>query len=436
MVSENEDDPGDRQLIGGRLLFDRVAAGHPGVTIIRSGRPEMTERMLERLKNQNRRAVQQYLDERGERIDADSFERVLQAVNKAILQAREQVLRYADGDYRADPNGDRFPSRNAKTEALQTDAEKGPKYYLLTDVYHRYAVETEQAPSTRKKWGRIIEQVAEVHPDIRTITPDWCVAWKDTLLDRGLSPRSVQLGYLAALRSTCEWGKTNRRISTNPVEGIGVKVKKTPSGFKMRGYSDTEAKFVLGLTLQPVTEKLSSYHKAARRWIPWVCCYSGARVGEIAQLRKEDVKIDDGIPLLWITPEAGAVKDKNPRYVAVHPHLIEQGFLDFVASSKQGPLFFDPNLARGGSEKNPQSKKIGERISAWIRKNGITDERLAPNHAWRHRFKTKCRISKVDPGTRDYMQGHVPHNDAEGYGEFPPEALRHEIEKLPWVKVG
>jgi hypothetical protein len=125
------------------------------------------------------------------------------------------------------------------------------------------------------------------------------------------------------------------------------------------------------------------------------------------------------------------VKDGNPRYVAVHPHLIEQGFLDFVAKSKAGPLFYDPGLGRGGSDKNPQYKKVGERICAWIRENGMTDERLAPNHAWRHRFKTKCRTSKVDPGTRDYMQGHVPHNDAEDYGEFPPELLRYEIEMLP-----
>lgn len=159
-------------------------------------------------------------------------------------------------------------------------------------------------------------------------------------------------------------------------------------------------------------------------------------MGEIAQLRKEDVQVHDGIPLVWITPEAGTVKDKNPRFVAVHPHLIEQGFMAFVASSKPGPLFFDPGRAVTGSTKNPQSKKVGERIGAWIRANGVTDERLAPNHAWRHRFKTKCRAHKVDPGTRDYMQGHVPHNDAEGYGEFPPIVLRQEIEKLPVVAMG
>lgn len=435
LVADNENDPGDRNLVLGQLLIDQVSAGDTSVKVIRSGRTEITERMLDRLRNQHRSAVQRYLDERGERVDPESFERILQAVNKAILQGREQVLRFAEGDYRADPNSDRFPQRSSGSKKFQMDAEADPEFYQLKDVYERYAKETEQAASTRKKWGAIIASVAEIHPDIRTITPQWCVAWKEALRDRKLSPRSIQFGYLAALRSTCEWGKTNLRIAANPLDGIGLKVKKTPKGLKQRGYTDTEAKFVLSMTMQPVKERIFPHQRSARRWIPWICCYTGARVGEIAQLRKDDVKVEDGIPLLWITPEAGTVKDGNPRFVAIHPHLIEQGFMDFVAASEAGPLFYDSGLGRSGSEKNPQYKKVGERICAWIRENGMTEARLAPNHAWRHRFKTKCRKHKIDPGTRDYMQGHVPHNDAEDYGEFPPEVLRHEIEKLPWVKV-
>lgn len=433
LVAEHEENPGDRDVALARLLSDQVAAGDRTIEVIRAGDPDTTQRLLDRITGQNRGAVEDYLRTRGERIDDESFERVLDAVNKAMAQGREQILRFVDQDYRADPNAERFPKRAAPSVAH--DGAKGSRHYLLVDIYERYATETEQAPTTRKKWRAIIALVAKVHPDIRTITPDWCITWKDALKEQGLTPRSIQYGYLAALRSTCEWGKKNRRIDVNPVDGIGLAVKKTPKGLRRRGYDDDEAKFVLALTLRPVEERLSVPHKNARRWIPWICCYTGARVGEIAQLRKEDVKVKNGIPLIWITPEAGTIKDGNPRYVAVHPHLIEEGFLAFVGGCKAGPLFFDPKLARGGTNANPQSKKVGERICAWIRANGITDKRLAPNHAWRHRFKTQCRANKVDPGARDYMQGHVPHNDAEDYGEFPPEALRSEIEKLPRVEL-
>ncbi|MEO9299987.1 DUF6538 domain-containing protein [Devosia alba] len=434
LVAANEDDPGDRDIALSRLLLDQVAAQHPRVRVIGSGNPALTSAMLERIGNQNQDALRRYLDGRGEIVDPESFGRILQAVNKGMAQGREQVLRFAEGDYRQDPEANRFPERKAPATELPS-ATQGPDHFLLTDVYERYADESEQAPATRKKWAAIIATVAETHPDIRTITPEWCVAWKDSLVARKLAPRTVKFGYLAALRSTCDWARRNLIIATNPADGIGLKVKKTPQALQMRGYEDDEAGIVLRLTLEPVTQRLSEHQIAARRWIPWICCYSGARVGEIAQLRKEDVKVKDGVPLLWITPEAGSVKDGNPRNVAIHSHLLEQGFLEFVANSKPGPLFYNPVRARSGSAMNPQYKKVGERIAAWVRANGITDEKLAPNHAWRHRFKTLCREHGVDPGTRDYIQGQVPHNEAEKYGKFKPGALRREIEKLPRLEI-
>ncbi len=80
---------------------------------------------------------------------------------------------------------------------------------------------------------------------------------------------------------------------------------------------------------------------------------------------------------------------------------------------------------------NPQYKKVGERIAKWVRGLGIDDPILAPNHAWRHRFKTIARKVKMDPGARDYMQGHVPATEGEAYGDFEMNMLLHEISKLP-----
>jgi integrase len=63
---------------------------------------------------------------------------------------------------------------------------------------------------------------------------------------------------------------------------------------------------------------------------PWLCAYTGARVGEITQLRKGDVIKRDGIHALKITPEAGTVKNAQARVVPLHQHLIAQGSLKFV----------------------------------------------------------------------------------------------------------
>ena len=108
----------------------------------------------------------------------------------------------------------------------------------------------------------ILALFAKEHPDIRAVTPERCVAWKDSLVSRKLAPRNIKFGYLAALGSTREWAKTNLRIASYPVDGIGLKVEKTPKALLMRGYEDDEARTVLRLTLEPVTRRLSE-----RRWI-------------------------------------------------------------------------------------------------------------------------------------------------------------------------
>ena len=49
---------------------------------------------------------------------------------------------------------------------------------------------------------------------------------------------------------------------------------------------------------------------AAKRWVPWLCAYTGARVGEMVQLRKQDLRQVGELWVLRITPEAGTVKSE------------------------------------------------------------------------------------------------------------------------------
>ena len=96
----------------------------------------------------------------------------------------------------------------------------------------------------------------------------------------------------------------------------------------------------------------------------------------MAQLRREDVaKTSEGIWYLNITPEAGSQKGRTSRQVPLHPHLIEQGFLDAV-NRRSGPLFFDPRRRRTNSIGNPQHKKVAQRVADWVRSLGITDRKL------------------------------------------------------------
>ena len=441
MVAVNEDNPGKSGDIGCSLLFDHYfLRPDKNVKIVRVSKDDTSyERVMEGLRiRRNDRAINDYLTRCGYRIDEPSMTLLRESVASAVLQAKEHLLRLSEGDYRPDPDANRFPMVDLtvkKVDSLVKQAEPDDLgKYALMRVFEDYAKESHLAPSCYKSWKGKIKKAAVEVPDVRDLTGDWVVGWKDQLLAKGLSALTVKDGYLAALRVVCEWAKGNRRISVNPVEGIKVSV---PDKIKTREkcFTPNEASTILNATMAPPKSRCTMQMKSAYRWVPWLCAYTGARVGEITQLRKQDVQLHDGHWLIWITPDAGSTKDKNPRFVAIHPDLIEQGFIQFINSRKTGPLFYNPALRRGGTDGNPQYNKVGERIAVWVRKMGVSDPRIDPNHAWRHLFKTEARGVFMDVGARDYMQGHVPATEGEAYGGYKPHVLAHEMAKFPKFEI-
>jgi integrase len=396
-----------------------------------SPRWEKAQRMIENVRvMRNDAQIDAYLDRHGYRLDDRSLLLLQEAVSRSLLQAREHLQKLTKGDYRPDPDADRFPVLELTSKKEQEKKLELGKYSLV-QIFEDYASEKKISPRTYKRWKAIIMKIAEEVPDARNITPEWVVAYKDRLIAQGLSPKTIQEANLAALKVTCRYGMNNLRLRTNPAEGVSVAIPKRTKT-REKHFLPQEAHAILKAALEPMPNRLSTTVAAAFRWVPWLCAYTGARVGEITQLRKQDIEQHGEHWLILITPEAGTVKDSQPRYVAIHPHLIEQGFLTYVASVKNNaPLFYDPDRRRGGTEGNPQYVKIAERLGAWVRKLGVDDARIRPNHAWRHLFKSNARAVKMDVGARDYMQGHSPATDGEAYGSFYPQVLAHEIEKLP-----
>jgi hypothetical protein len=106
------------------------------------------------------------------------------------------------------------------------------------------------------------------------------------------------------------------------------------------------------------------------------------RAGEITQLRGVDVVRREGIDALRLTPEAGTIKTGATRTIPIHEHLIAQGFLDFVKTRGDGPLFYNPeNISKGSADptnpRRPRAVKTRERLATWVRKIGVKDPRCA-----------------------------------------------------------
>ncbi|GGB03624.1 hypothetical protein GCM10011491_34730 [Brucella endophytica] len=432
MISANENDPGSPDHRKAALIPDYLHLRPEKVQVVQLTKNDtLFERVLETYKvHRNDEAIQKYLSQHGYRVDEPSMALLQQAVATAVLQAKEHLLKMAQGDYRPDPDADRFPKLDMTSKKTKTGETGDLGKYSLVQVFEDYNAERQLSPASYKKWKGIIAKVAAEVPDIRDLTSDWVVDWKDRSLKSGKSAIHVKDSYLASLRAVCQWAKSNKRIPANPVDEITVSVPKATTT-RDKWFTLEEATTILKGALEEPPERFSPEMKAARRWVPWLCAYTGARVGEITQLRKEDIQQHDGHWLIWITPDAGTTKNRNPRFVAIHPHLVEQGFIDFIRDQRKGPLFYDPGRHRGGTEGNPQYKKAGERLAAWVREIGVNDTRIQPNHAWRHLFKTEARGVFMDVGARDYMQGHVPASEGEAYGGYKPHVLAHEIAKFP-----
>jgi integrase len=186
------------------------------------------------------------------------------------------------------------------------------------------------------------------------------------------------------------WALKEGLIEAKPFVGVTVRVPKKKRLRETDAFTPEEAQTILKASL--AITNTNSRFAAACRWVPWLCAYTGARAGEITQLRGVDVVKRDGIDALRLTPEAGTIKTGAIRTIPIHEHLIAQGFLDFVKSRGDGPLFYNPERTpKAGVDptnpRRPRAVKTRERLAAWVRRIGVDDPNVRPNHAWRHTFK-------------------------------------------------
>ena len=120
------------------------------------------------------------------------------------------------------------------------------------------------------------------------------------------------------------------------------------------------------------------------------------------------------------------MKNRKPRVVPLHQHLIEQGFLDFAASHGDGPLFYAPRKS-----KKPPYAQARQRLAEWVRSLGISDKEVRPNHAWRHTFKQIADHAEITERTSNYITGHAQSNEGGKYGAPTLRQMADALKKFP-----
>jgi integrase len=259
-----------------------------------------------------------------------------------------------------------------------------------------------------------------------------------------VSPKTVRDGDLAGLKSIFGWAVQEGMLpGPNPVAGVKVVLpSREETRVEGRGFSDDEAVAILRLALgytRHSTEKAKTV--AAKRWVPWLMAYSGARVGEFAQLRKQDVQQHrSGFWYARLTPDAGTMKDRKVRDVPLHSHLIEMGFIEFVNSAPEGHLFLDlapPGKRLTGSLRTDDERGVRgplqgvkNRLAEFARL-AVSDTRVSPNHGWRHRVKAVAFAVGVQERIIDEIQGQSSGTVSRSYGKIAMGTKREAVEWLP-----
>ena len=236
------------------------------------------------------------------------------------------------------------------------------------------------------------------------------------------------------MKSVFRWAVENDLMETNPAEDVRQQTAKA-SRNRETSYTDAEAikQLACARTYQPKQSDTGAVLEnkkvtAAKRWIPMLCAHTGARVTELAQLRREDIRQEGDIWVIRITPEAGSVKTNQYRDVPLHQQITSLGFLNHVNTIASGPLFHmspKPELNRR------YAQKMTNRLRDWLHEAELVPDGMQPFHAWRHRFKTVGLELGISERVLDAIQGHAPSRSSETYGNVTLKARADAIARFP-----
>ena len=384
------------------------------------------------------------LAERGLDVDDWGRQKLAKAVAAALQRASLYLARQAQGYLEPEDGSHRRTGRSVTADLTEVSERARPQSgrgsadikisQILSDWWNE-AKAAGRKPSTYESYRNSANHLIRFleHDDATRVTPENVVAFKNHRLatpsertGKVPSPKTVKDSDLAALKTLFGWAVVNHKLPANPAAGLTIKLGKAPR-LRGKGFTDAEAQAILAAAYRYRNEKERPATVAAKRWVPWLCAFTGARVGEMAQLRRQDVRRHGDDWVIHITPEAGTQKTNEARDVPLHRQLVELGFPEFAQACPEGPLFLSP--AKDGDVLGPL-QGLKNRLAEFGR-SLVPDPRVAPNHGWRHRFKTVGREVGIDSRLLDAIQGQVARSVADAYGDITLKATTPAIAKLP-----
>ena len=249
--------------------------------------------------------------------------------------------------------------------------------------------------------------------------------------------------YLSAVSPFLRWLGTNSHINA-PISTDDLFHAIDTEARKYKVFSSDQLKELFSSPLFRGCQSDAIVHKPGnvqvrdwRYWLPLVALFTGARLGELAQMLVDDIRQIDGIWCAYVTAQGDdgkSIKTANSRRVIpIHPELEKLGFLKLHATQKRAGekrLFPEIKLDARGHWGVPSKE-----LNKYMDRIGLKEERLVV-HSFRHLFTDRLRIAGHLDHEFSFILGHGDKfSSMTGhYGSLPQGTARRRLDLVESVR--
>lgn len=296
-------------------------------------------------------------------------------------------------------------AQSTKATTLQATTSR-----TLRDVYERWKTSGE---SPRKKdsiqaMDRALRQFEGQYPGLllEDITREMGDSYRTWLRENSGTPKTARDRLTAIktlLRFACRELEWTQRHTW---EGLDIKAKTTS---KRRAITAEEMGLLFGTPLhtQYALPSAKQGGRDAAYWIPLIGAFTGARLGEVCQLRTSDVTTVDNIPALVLTDdgEDQSIKtEAGHRIIPIHSELVRLGFLGYVEAMKKAKhASLWPSLPL---RPDKPSDKFGRWFLDLRKELGLNGKDKPSFHYFRHTVRPLMRRAGFSSKIQDLITGH------------------------------
>src|SRR5262249_45408377 len=237
----------------------------------------------------------QFLASKGVVLSSEAQALFLDCVLPEFIAAILRLERVAAGNYEADERASQFPKYDGRTV-------RPGNAMTLWALFGAWAIATQPAASTINRWRSVFLDLDKRYSSADDITEDDAREWARKLVTPDRTPVTVNDVWITAARTVFDWAVDERMLTKNPFETLRVSEPRKVHHRESQAFTAEEATTILRASLA-IREPRTAF-EGAQRWVPWLLAYSGARPGEITQLRGSDVEQQAQVHAMCLTPDA------------------------------------------------------------------------------------------------------------------------------------